>query len=376
MRLLKLSSLAALAIMLMMLIVSGIVYATEEDYPPELPNQVVRAKVLEVIDNPTLREQYGHYVADVQTVVVQILEGDFKGEVLTLDHVLSGNMAYDFYLDPGDRVLLWIETMDGELINAYVSEFLRDTYLFYLIGFFILALIVVGGLQGVKTAITLIITGIFIIFVMLPMILKGHSPIAVAVLVTSAIVAITLVIISGLNRKTLAAIIGTIGGVVVAGIIALLMSYLTKLTGLSNEEAQMLMFIPQGIQFDFRGLLFAGMIIGAMGAVLDVGISVASAMDEVKRANPNIATNKLVQSGLNVGKDIMGTMSNTLILAYTGASMPLLLVFMAYDTPLARIVNLDLMATEIVRALAGSIGLIFAIPITAIAAGILYKNKK
>jgi uncharacterized membrane protein len=347
----------------------------EEGYK-EVTSVVVRGKIMEIVDVPVDVEKYGGIVTDVQTVMVEVTEGDFKGEVLTLEHSLSGNPAYDFYLNKGDRVLLWIETDNGELVSAYISEIVRDHYLLYLTVFFILALIIVGGRQGVKTVATLAITGFIIIKVLLPAILAGYEPISTTIVTASLIVTISLIIISGINRKTTAAIIGTIGGVVVAGLIAFIMTDLTKLTGLSDDEAQMLMFIPQQTEFNFQGLLFAGMIIGALGAVLDVGVSVASAMDEVRKANPDLSTRKLIQSGINVGRDIMGTMADTLILAYAGASMPLLLLFMAYDTPFARIINLDLIATEIVRALAGSIGLIFVVPTTAIAAGLLYRQQK
>lgn len=362
------------SILVLCTIFGGIGQAFDE--VEELPSEVVKAKVLRILDEPVDTQLYESYIADVQTVEVRVTQGDFKGEVLTLDHVLSGNMAYDFYLDEGDSVLLWIETEEGELVNAYISELVRDHYLLYLTIFFILSLIVVGGIQGFKTVVTLGITGFFIIKVLLPLILKGYSPILVTVFVASIVVTLTVLIVSGFNRKTFSAIVGTIGGVLISGVVSLIMSSTAKLTGLSNEEAQMLLYIPQQIEFNFPGLLFAGMIIGAMGAVLDVGMSIASAMDEVKRANPDLSRNQLIQAGINVGKDIMGTMSNTLILAYTGASMPLLLVFLAYETPLSRIVNLDLIATEIIRALAGSIGLIFAIPITAVVAGLLYSSKK
>lgn len=146
----------------------------------------------------------------------------------------------------------------------------------------------------------------------------------------------------------------------------------TQLTGFSDEEMQALLFIPQQISYDYRGILFSGMIIGALGAVMDVGMSIASAIEEIKLANPGLGTLALIRAGMNVGRDIMGTMANTLILAYTGGAIPLMLVFMAYQTPLIRIINLDLIATEVVRALTGSIGLIVAVPITSLAAGILF----
>lgn len=138
----------------------------------------------------------------------------------------------------------------------------------------------------------------------------------------------------------------------------------------------MLMFIPQQTGFDFRGLLFAGIIIGALGAVMDVSMSISSAMDEIKQVSPGLPRRALIQSGMNVGSDLMGTMSNTLILAYTSGSLPMLLLFFAYDTPLIKIVNLEFIATEIVRALAGSLGLIMAIPITAVAGGYILTGKE
>jgi len=146
-----------------------------------------------------------------------------------------------------------------------------------------------------------------------------------------------------------------------------------RLTGFGTEEAAMLLYIPQEIQFDFRGLLFSGMIIGALGAVMDVAMSIASAMDEVTLARPRITHDVLLRSGLRVGRNIMGTMSNTLILAYAGGSIPLLLLFAAYGTPMIQIVNFDHIATEVVKAFAGSIGLIAAIPITAVSGSRLLK---
>ncbi len=145
------------------------------------------------------------------------------------------------------------------------------------------------------------------------------------------------------------------------------------MTGMSTEEASMLLYIPQGIQFDFKALLFSGILLGALGAVMDVAMSIASSIEEVYKANKELSRGELFSAGMEVGKDVMGTMSNTLILAYTGSSIPLLLLFMAYDTPLVRMLNLDIIATEIVRSLAGSIGLILTIPLTAVVTVLLLK---
>ena len=240
---------------------------------------------------------------------------------------------------------------------------------------FVAFLIIFGGIKGLKSIITLFLTGIAIVKILLPMILKGYDPILISLGICAAVTTITLIIISGFNKKTLCAIVGTTGGVVVAGIMALSMGSLAKLTGLGNEEAQMLLFLPQNIDFNFKGLLFAGIILGALGAVMDVGMSIASAMHEIEQTNPSILTKDLIKSGMNVGRDIMGTMSNTLILAYTGGSLHMMLLLMAHKIPFSEVINWDMIASEVVRALAGSIGLIFAIPITAIVSGYIGRDK-
>jgi uncharacterized membrane protein len=236
---------------------------------------------------------------------------------------------------------------------------------------FVLLIILIGHKQGLKAVITLGITLLLIGKFMLPLLFKGYSPVLLAIFTGVLVTAITVVAIGGFTKKSLAAVLGTSGGLVAAAGIAILVGILANLSGLSNEEAQMLMFIPQETQYDFRGLLFAGIIIGALGAVMDVSMSIASAMDEVQKVGSKMTFKKLFKSGMNVGKDIMGTMCNTLILAYTGTSIPLLLLFMAYQQPFIKIINLDFLATEMVRALSGSIGLILSIPITAVISAVL-----
>ncbi|RYD06678.1 hypothetical protein N752_03115 [Desulforamulus aquiferis] len=233
-------------------------------------------------------------------------------------------------------------------------------------------MIVIGGIKGLKSVISLGVTGAGIFYILLPMLFKGYDPILSTVFVAAVLTSFTMILVHGFNIKTFSGIIGTTSGVVVAGVLAMLVGKAARLTGFSSEEMQMLLYIPQQVDFNFQGLLFAGMIIGALGAVMDVGISVASAIEEVKRVNPLLKKKELVQAGMNVGRDIMGTMANTLILAYTGGAIPLILIFMAYEMPFLKIINLDLIATEIVRALTGSIGLILAIPITAVVAGMLF----
>ena len=336
-----------------------------------------RGKVIEVIsDVDNNNGEQGSLELSTQVVKVKILNGKYKNEEFIIENNISGNLAFDIIVKEGDEVLLGIEESPNEAPNIYITDYIRDKYLFILLATFIILLIVIGGLKGVKSVITLAITATTILKLMLPLILKGYNPIWVAILAAVIITVLTFIIIAGLNIKSISAIAGTIGGVMFAGFLAYVIGSLVKLTGLSSEEASMLTFIPQQITFDFRGLLFAGIIIGTLGAVMDIGMSISSAMYEMRIIHPEINPKELIKSGLNIGKDVMGTMSNTLILAYTGSSIPLLLLFMAYEASLVKILNLDLIATEVVRALVGSIGLIVAIPITALSTGLIMKLKK
>lgn len=336
--------------------------------------ETVRGKVLEILKEDTESFPiHGDSAAIItQELNVEIISGDYKGETLVVENIIDERMAYNIEVSEGDHVLLYLEKdAAGNIMGAYVTEIVRDTYLLYLVIIFLAAIILIGGLKGAKAALTLGITALAVIKILIPLILDGFNPVFAAVLVCSGVAAAALLIIGGINKKSFSAITGTIGGVLIAGFLAFAIGSLAKLTGLGSQEAQMLMFIPQEIDFDFRGLLFAGILIGALGAVMDVAMSVASAMNEVEQAKPQIRTKELIKSGINVGRDIMGTMSNTLILAYAGGSLHLMLLFMAYDISFLEIINQDLIATEVVRALAGTVGLIFTVPITAVIAGII-----
>ncbi|NPV44474.1 MAG: YibE/F family protein [Firmicutes bacterium] len=340
-----------------------------------LPTEKVRAKVMHIQKGREEGEfSTGGFFEEEKLVRLKILTGRFKGKFIDTVYYTVSNPAYDIQFNEGDKVFVELQLRGDEIANSYITELVRDDLLIFLTVGFILSIILIGGLKGIKSVLTLGLTVLMILKVLLPSLLKGHNPIMLAIIVSAVVTAITMLIISGFNRKTLAAVLGTVGGVMIAGFLAFYIGNAIKLTGMTGEEAQMLFYIPQGVKFDYRGLLFAGIIIGALGAVMDVGMSIASSMAEVKKANPDMSTPDLIKSGMNVGKDIMGTMSNTLILAYTGGALPLLILFLAYELPLVEIVNLDIIATEIVRALSGSIGLVLSIPITALLAGLLYKK--
>ncbi|MEW5784712.1 MAG: YibE/F family protein [Bacillota bacterium] len=310
-----------------------------------------------------------------QHVTVRLTSGPFKNEVVTiLNYYQPERSVYDIRAQEGMRVIL-VTFDEGETLGeVFLHDLARDRGVYFLIGLFVVLLLAVGRLQGLKTLITLAATVFFVLLFLLPNLLKGYNPIILAVITATLVVVFTLIVIAGLNFKALAAIIGTICGIFVAGLLAFWVGGISHLTGFSTHEAQMLYYLTDN-NIDVRGLLFAGIIIGSLGAITDIGISVASAAAEIKMANPAITCRELVISAMNVGRDVLGTMSNTLILAYVGAATPLLLLVTSYQNSWLKIINLDLIATEVVRGMAGSIGLVVAVPITALLSGYFMGKK-
>ncbi len=305
-----------------------------------------------------------------QTAQVRLTGGPFRGEIVQIKNTYQpDDPTAAIYLREGMEIIVAGQEEDGELAQAFLQDVARDRGLYLMLAFFAALLLLVGRKKGLRTIATLLVTLFVVVAIILPLILRGLNPVLISTVAAFGIIIITLPIIGGLNTKSISAIVGTSIGVTAAGIIAYLVGELSFLTGFTGEEAQILFFMEQPI--DIRGLLFAGIIIGSLGAVTDVGMSVASAAAELSEANQNLKPSELTGAALNVGRDIMGTMSATLVLAYVGGALPLLLILMGQQISFLSIINTDLIATEIVRGFAGSIGLIISIPITAAVAGAL-----
>ncbi len=345
----------------------------EKDYT------VVKAKVLSIEKDDT-----GEVRSDVpiqsdrryQYLHLQLLSGKHKGEAFTVRNTVEMVNPYRLIFKTGEKLYVYVfETEDGKVGNIHIYERVKDTALIWLVIAFLALLVLIGKMKGLKAVISLTVTIALIALVMLPLILRGFNPVLVTIVIVSITTTFSLIIISGWNKKTRTAILGTVGGVLIAALIASLVGQVAVLTGLGDEQARMLAYIPGNRHLDFKGILLAGIIIGALGAVMDVALSIASAMWEIEENSPKISTKKLIASGMNIGKDIMGSMSNTLILAYVGGSIHLLLLFSAYNISFIEILNMDMIASEIVRAVAGSIGLVATIPLTTWIGGTFGRKK-
>ncbi len=308
-------------------------------------------------------------------ITLRMLTGEYKGQEFRTTQTLTGKPEIDLVLETNDRVLIYLNEVEDELVDIYVADFYRIDWLFVLLTIFIFLLLLFGGIKGFKSLVSLSLTIYAIFAIMVPSIVNNYPPLPVTIFVCGLVTVFTFIILNGFSRKSFSAILGTFTGVIVAGILSYLFGSLTHLKGMASEECRAIVLSPD-LSVDLRGLLFSGILIGALGAIMDVSISIASSIEEIHNANPSLGFKALFLSGMNVGKDIMGTMSNTLILAYTGGSLPLIFMYMSYKTSLLKIFNLELIATEIFRSLVGSIGLILAIPLTAFYSCFLVRFKR
>ena len=338
----------------------------------------VRAKVLEVIDSDLTEEGNipGVY-AGTQELKIEILSGKFKGQKLILTNSrLHSDLVYDVVAEDGMEIVLAVKEREGKSPSIGVDTYARDKVLYILIFLFVFVLIVVGRIKGLMALISLIITGLLIAFFMLPLMFKGYSPILLAIITATIVIFLSLMLIGGFNKKSLAAIIGTSAGVVIAGIISLISGKFAHLTGITGEASEQLVYIVSDFPINIKGIMFAGIIISSLGAVMDVGMSIASVIFEIHNKAPELNKAELFKSGMNVGKDIMGTMANTLILAFAGCSLSIMILLMAYNMPYFRAINLNTVSTEIIQGLSGTIGLVLTVPITSLVSALFIANKQ
>ncbi len=294
-------------------------------------------------------------------------EGAEAGESVTLPemNLEFNNVVPD--VAPGDHIILGYE--DSTDVYFYADQDRRSS-LVWLAGLFAIVVIALGRFRGVLALVAMIATLVVLVSFVAPSALDGNDPILVSVVAASAIAFISLYLTHGFTPTTTVALAGTLMSLVLTLGLAWLFFYIGRFTGLATEEALVLPFIAENL--DVKGLLLGGAVIGALGALDDVTVTQVATVAELRHRSPNLPTTDLVASGIRVGRDHIASTVNTLLLAYAGASMPLILLFAVSDQPLNMVANSELIAVEIVRTLCGSVGLVAAVPITtALAAAVL-----
>ncbi|SHH96149.1 YibE/F family protein [Sporanaerobacter acetigenes] len=306
-------------------------------------------------------------VVEQETLKIEILEGKHKGKVINVTRERMEYSSFDFDLNIGDQVLMELyEDENGSLNGRFVNVWRVDK-LKNLSFIFIISIILFGGLKGVLSISSLLFSAYVIVKFMVPGILKGYNIITISIFSALIIIMVSFVLIAGFTKKSLVSMLGTMGGTITAGLLAYTYSKLTSITGMADENV-MFLITNMGIKLDFSSLYMCSILIGTIGATMDVSMSITTSMFEIKKQSPRIKTKDLLQSGFHIGKDIMSTMVNTLILAYAGSSMPLLIINIISDTEYIYSINSEILAMEIIRALCSSIGLVMTIPLTILIA--------
>ena len=310
-------------------------------------------------------------------IKARVTSGAQAGQEVVIINRTMERSFYNILTKPGDKVILALMTDPSGKLTYNIADYERSNGLLWLAGLFILMLLLFGRGVGLRAVFVIGTSLVILYYGFVGQVMSGGVNVHLLTFIVAILISgITLFSVSGGKEpKTWAAFIGTLGGVAAAGLLAGATVKFMHLTGLSSEEAMILKATVLK-HVDFQGILFAGVILGALGAVMDVAISIAAAQQEVARNCLTLSRRELFDSGMTVGRDVMATDANTLILAYAGSSLPLVLLIASQpDLSMLRIFNLDLLVTEFVRALVGSIGLVLSIPLTAAAGAFLLMRK-
>jgi uncharacterized membrane protein len=331
---------------------------------------VVKARVISTDDSRLSDDPYvkGMKIG-VQPIRIELLRGEHRGRVFDINNTM--NRALNIHLKPNMKFLCLLQEDNGEIIRIDVYGYNRDTVIYGLAIIFFAIVILVGRKKGFFSLISLAFTVIVIVYFLVPRILEGHSPVLMAIFASLIITVVTMFIVIGCNAKSISAIIGVFAGVAIAGLASIIPGNLANLSGINTNEAEEMIALADTIPINVPELLFAGIIVSALGAIMDIGMSISSTVFEIRSVNLQLSTKELFKSGMNVGRDTIGTMTNTLILAFAGSSLTVIIIIALYYLPYLRLINLNLLGLEIIQGLSGSIGLVLTIPITAICASFL-----
>lgn len=372
---------AAVILLLAMAVFAGLYgYAhsgtAEEQQRGEAYVEYETGRVLEILSDSCEpdAEADGAYRGD-QSLLVAVTSGQYRGQTL-----LTSNAVGPLYGEPaasGDHVTLLISTYADGSHNATVYEHDRSIAIGLILAAFLLVTVLVGGKTGAKSILGLAMTVAVLVLLLIPLLLKGWPTVWTVFLLCSYIAVVCFVILGGVNRKTLCACLGTIAGMALATVFGLGAQALAHVNGLRISDVEPLLQLRQtGTPIGLRGLLVGGIIISSLGAVMDVAMSISSALSELKAVNPEMTLGELWKSGRNIGRDMVGTMTNTLILAFLGSGFTLMIYLYSLDLPWRELMSSSYLALEVVSGVSSAIGVILAVPVTTIIGALLLSRKQ
>lgn len=335
----------------------------------------VRGTVSEVTDqNITYSGADGEYITGIQQIKVKINEGELKGETVDIKNYIT--VQHNVVVNEGRRVIVCADTPENAEPYFTLYNYDRSSTVWILAVVFILLVVIIGERKGLMSSIGLGFTMCAVICWLLPTLYNGGNGILVSIATVVLSTAVSCFCISGLAKKTLLNIISTAAGTLSAGLIYKLFSFVLVLSGASMDESEALSLISQATGLKLSGVLFAGVMISALGAVMDVAVSIGASLSEIRELNPDISSKELFKSGMNIGRDMIGTMTNTLILAFTGGSIAMLILLISYGVQYNQLISSNYIALEVAKGLAGSAAVVLTVPISALVCAFGYNMVK
>lgn len=330
-----------------------------------------QAKVIIInVDNSNVRNA-GLIKHGTQICKVKILSGKFKGEEANAINELIGKLEMDKIFVAGDKALAAIDIKNGKIQFVTLIDHYRIGLEALLFGAFILLLIIFAGWTGVRAVLSFVFTILMIWKVLIPLFLKGYNPILLALLIVVTLTAVTILLVSGFNKKSYVAIAGSLSGSFLTCILAIFFGKSFKVHGAVLSFSESLLY--SGYQnLSLTDIFIAGIFIASAGALMDLAMDISAAIYEIVEKKPSITALEAIKSGFVIGRTVLGTMTTTLLLAYSGGYVALLMVFMSLDTPIVNILNLKYVSGEILNTIVGSFGLVMVAPFTAVLAGIFF----
>ena len=345
----------------------------EEPPAPDAPvteTETMKARVVGILEEG-VREPGGY---PYQRVLLHVEDGSLAGQEIEIEEGTTNIISSERLFAIGDKVLLVRDEMcaQGQCYeHIYIADFIRTVPVLWITVLFVGLILLVGRGRGLRSIAGTLLSLVVIFFFILPMIKAKYDPVAVSILGSAVLLLASTYVVYGWNYKAHAAVLGMVLTLLLTwGLAALFVSW-THLTGMGQPEEASYLALEIGTDLNFRGLVLAGIIIGALGVLDDVCVGQASAVFELVNANRGLSWMDLFRSSFNIGRDHIAAMVNTLLLAYVGASLPLMLVFTIYTEPLWYRINREPITEEIVRTLVGSLGLILAVPITGLIASLI-----
>lgn len=339
------------------------------------PDQIIQARVIEVVREQDATQTDGTKALQ-QDLRLEGLEGEFKGKTLNFFGIGDLDIVKKNIYKPGDKVLVLASINDRGEYNFFVTDYVRTGSLLALFGIFIVILFAVSGFKGFRALLSLAFSFLVIMKYIVPQILDGADPVVVTILGSFVILFAIIYLTEGFKKEAHVGVASIFISLLITIFLSWLFVDLAKLSGVASEEVSFLVGVGTGA-INFKGLLLAGIIIGALGVLDDVVISQISSVREIASTDPSLSRMKLFRKAYSIGISHISSMTNTLFLAYAGASLALLILFSSGQsgyTTWSQAVNNESLATEIVRTLAGSVGLILAVPISTLIATLVYKR--